>query len=90
MQERVVVNEAGVSIDALSRDLEMEQEARQRDVMALEVERERASNLQSVLEDFQAGELFALQRIPLFLMPTQRRTMRSARRSQTLNPGTTM
>jgi len=90
MQERVVVNEARVSIDALSRDLEMEQEVRRREVMALEVERERASNLQSVLEDFQAGELFALQGIPLFLMHTQQRTTRFARRSQTLKPGTTM
>jgi len=59
MQERVVVNEARVSIDVLSRDLEIEQEERRRDVTALELERERASNLQSVLEDFQAGELFA-------------------------------
>jgi len=90
VQERVVVNEARVSIDALSRDLEMEEEARRREVMALAVERERASNLQSVLEDFQAGELFVFQRIPLFLMRTQRRTMRSARRSQTLRPGITM
>ena len=90
MQERVVVNEARVSIDALSRDLEMEEEARRREVMALEVERERASNLQSVLEDFQAGELFAFRRILFCLMSTQRRTMRSVRRSQTLKPGTTM
>jgi len=57
MQERVVLNEARVSIDILSRDLEVEQEARRRDVEVLEVERERASNLQSVLEDFQAGVL---------------------------------
>lgn len=60
MQERVVLNEARVSIDVLSRDLEIEQEARRKDMEALEVERERAGNLQSVLEDFQAGELFAL------------------------------
>ncbi|KAF9653715.1 hypothetical protein BDM02DRAFT_1653973 [Thelephora ganbajun] len=56
MQERVVLNEARVSIDALTRDLEIVQEMRQRDVEALEVERERASNLQSVLEDFQAAK----------------------------------
>ena len=57
MQERVVLNEARVSIDGLSRDLDIEQESRRRDLLELEVERERASNLQSVLEDFQAGEL---------------------------------
>ena len=57
MQERVLLNEARVSIDALSRDLEIEQETRRRDVEGLEMERERAGNLQSVLEDFQAGEL---------------------------------
>ena len=57
MQERVVLNEARVSIDALSRDFEIEQETRRRDVEALEMERERATNLQSVLEDFQAGKL---------------------------------
>ena len=61
MQERVVLNEARVSIDALSRDLEIEQETRRRDVEALETERERATNLQSVLEDFQAGELSIFQ-----------------------------
>lgn len=61
MQERVVLNEARVSIDALSRDLEIEQETRRRDVEALETERERATNLQSVLEDFQAGGLSIFQ-----------------------------
>lgn len=61
MQERVILNEARVSVDALSRDLEIEREGRRRDVEALEVERERANNLQSVLEDFQAGALFVFQ-----------------------------
>lgn len=83
MQERVVLNEARVSIDALSRDLEIEQEARRRDVEALEVERERASNLQSVLEDFQAGTLFVFQGILLYLMHVQRRITRFVRQSQT-------
>ena len=89
MQERVVVNEARVSIDALSRDLEIEQETRRRDVVAWEVERERASNLQSVLEDFQAGEAPVFRSMLLSLMHTQRRTTRSARRSQTSKAGTT-
>lgn len=68
MQERVVLNEARVSIDALSRDLEIEQEARRGDLEALGMERERASNLQSVLEDFQAGALFVFQSTLLSLM----------------------
>ena len=83
MQERVVLNEARVSIDVLSRDLEIEQETRRRDVEALEVERERASNLQSVLEDFQAGTLFVFQGVLPCLRYIQRRIMRSARRFQT-------
>ena len=84
MQERVLLNEARVSIDALTRDLEIEQEARRGDVGALEVERVRASNLQSVLEDFQAGGLLLFQEMFLSLMSLQQRTTRSARRSQTL------
>ena len=54
-QERVVSNEARVSIE----------EARRRDVMALEMEQERANNLQSVLEDFQACRLFLFQCVTL-------------------------
>jgi hypothetical protein len=63
MQERVLLNEARVSIDVLSRDLDIEQEARRREAGALEMERERASNLQSVLEDFQAGRSFTFQNV---------------------------
>ena len=88
MQERVVLNEARVSIDVLSRDLEIEQETRRRDVEALEVERERASNLQSVLEDFQAGT-FIFQGVLLCLIYIQRRIMRSVRRFQTWKPDIT-
>jgi hypothetical protein len=62
MQERVLLNEARVSIDVLSRDLDIEQEARRRDG-GIGVERERANNLQSVLEDFQAGRLFTFQNV---------------------------
>jgi len=83
MQERVLLNEARVSIDAFSRDLGIEQEGRRRDVEALEVERERASNLQSVLEDFQAGGLSVFRDILLYLIYIQPRTTRFARRSQT-------
>jgi len=81
MQERVVLNEARVSIEALSRDFEIEQETRRRDVEALEAERERANNLQSVLEDFQAGGLFIFRGVLLYLMHIQQRITRFARRS---------
>jgi hypothetical protein len=37
------------------RDLELEREARKREAADLSFEREKATNLQSVLEDFQAG-----------------------------------
>lgn len=83
MQERVLLNEARVSIDALSRDLEIEQEGRRRDVVALEVERERATNLQSVLEDFQAGALFVPRGILPHLIHIQPRIMKFVRQSQT-------
>lgn len=67
MQERVLLNETRVSVDVLTRDLEMEQQVRLRDVEELGMERERASNLQSVLEDFQAGvSLLFSGHIPLF------------------------
>jgi hypothetical protein len=89
MQERVLLNEARVSVETLGRDLEMEREERRRDVGALEVERERASNLQSVLEDFQAGGLFFFWVVLLSLMLMQQRTMRFARRSQTSKPDIT-
>lgn len=86
MQERVLLNEARVFIDDLTRDLEMEQEIRRGDVGALEVERERASNLQYVLEDFQAGGSLIFRGTSLSLMRIQQRTTRSARRSRSLKP----
>ena len=89
MQERVLLNEARVSVDALTRDLEMELEVRRGDVGVLEVERERASNLQSVLEDFQAGGLLIFQDMFPSMMHVQQRTMKSVRRSQTLKPDIT-
>ena len=54
LQEHVSADEARSSADALRRDLEVEREAKQRAETNLEVEREKCSNLQSVLEDFQS------------------------------------
>lgn len=55
MQEKVAADEARLSLEELRRDLEVEREARLRGMSELEAEQEKASNLQSVLEDFQAG-----------------------------------
>ncbi|KAI0760481.1 hypothetical protein C8Q74DRAFT_1207886 [Fomes fomentarius] len=56
LQEHVSADDARTTADALRRDLEVEREARQRAETSLEVEREKCSNLQSVLEDFQASK----------------------------------
>ena len=57
LQEHIVADETKTSLDSLRRDLEVEREARIQESTQLEVEREKAANLQSVLEDFQAGEI---------------------------------
>ena len=54
LQEHVSADEARSSADALRRDLEVGREEKQRAETNLEVEREKCSNLQSVLEDFQS------------------------------------
>ena len=56
LQERVLADEARSTLENLRRDLEIEREAREREANALQIEREKVNNLQSVLEDFQAGE----------------------------------
>ena len=55
LQEHVVADEAKSMLENTTRDLEIEREAREREAAALESEREKVENLQSVLEDFQAG-----------------------------------
>jgi hypothetical protein len=56
LQERVVGDELRTAYESIMRDLELEHEAREREADQLDVEREKANNLQSVLEDFQAGK----------------------------------
>jgi outer membrane murein-binding lipoprotein Lpp len=56
MQDKVVADEARSNAEMYRRDLELEREARERDAAELESEREKSENLQSVLQDFQAGE----------------------------------
>jgi len=56
LEERVVTDEARAALESVTRDLEIEREAREREADELAVEREKANNLQSVLEDFQAAK----------------------------------
>jgi hypothetical protein len=55
MQDKVVVDEARTALESLKRDLQLEREAKEREAGELELAREQSNNLQSVLEDFQAG-----------------------------------
>lgn len=57
LQEKAFCDDARSSVDSISRDLELEKEARGREAAELEYERERGDNLQSVLQDFQAGNI---------------------------------
>ena len=56
LQEHVLADEARSTLENVRRDLEIEREAREREASALQIEKEKVNNLQSVLEDFQAGE----------------------------------
>lgn len=55
LQEQVASEEARSAIENLRRELELETAARARDQAELRDEREKTENLQSVLQDFQAG-----------------------------------
>jgi len=60
LEERVAVENARGESANLRRDLELERQAREREAEICEREKERAANLQSVLEDFQASECLVL------------------------------
>lgn len=57
LQEKAYSEDAKSSLESISRDLEYEKEVRAREATELELARERGDNLQSVLQDFQAGTL---------------------------------
>jgi hypothetical protein len=57
MQDRVAAEESRLACEVLERELNAEREARLQDTYALDVERAKSQNLQSVLEDFQSGTL---------------------------------
>ncbi|GBE88717.1 hypothetical protein BKA93DRAFT_152707 [Sparassis latifolia] len=61
MEEHISADEARTTAETLRRELEAEHHDRERDVAQLAAERERSSNLQSVLEDFQAAKEHELQ-----------------------------
>lgn len=56
LEEHVVADEARSALEEARRNLELERDAREQEDISLQIEREKADNLQSVLEDFQAGE----------------------------------
>ncbi|KAJ7598831.1 hypothetical protein C8J56DRAFT_769797 [Mycena floridula] len=56
MEEKAMSDESKSSLEVLTRDLELEREAREREAVLLDAEKERADNLQSVLQDFQAAK----------------------------------
>ncbi|KAF8842947.1 hypothetical protein BDN67DRAFT_898199 [Paxillus ammoniavirescens] len=56
MQEKVAAEEARSTSDALRRELDLEREAREEDIVGLEAAKETAANLQSVLQDFQSAK----------------------------------
>ena len=57
LQERAVADDAKSSAEILRRDLELEVAAMGRLDAELQAEREKSTNLQSVLQDFQSGML---------------------------------
>jgi len=57
LQEKTLSDDARSSLEAVKRDLELEKEARERLAGERDNEKERADNLQSVLQDFQTGAL---------------------------------
>ena len=67
MEGRIALDEAKSSVENYKRDLEIEREVRERKEAELEAEREKAINLQSVLEDFQAGKLMHNAGLILFI-----------------------
>lgn len=78
MHEKALSEDARTTADELRRDLEMEREARKRDEGLLAAEQEKAANLQSVLQDFQAGtSAFTPQETSAHVL--QRKTMSCGR-----------
>jgi hypothetical protein len=61
LQAKAVADDSRSSAEILRRDLELEKVARERTTTELEAEREKSTNLQSVLQDFQSAKEHELQ-----------------------------
>jgi len=57
LQERTLVDDLRTTVETFKRELDMERDVRQVETTLLQVEKEKTTNLQSVLQDFQAGML---------------------------------
>lgn len=71
LQEHVSADEARTALANVRRELEVERTAREMAAAELAVEKEKCVNLQSVLEDFQAGELTRSPSRPLLSMSSE-------------------
>ena len=60
-QEKAISEETRSTVESLRRDLDLQVEARAKETAELNLERERSENLQSVLQDFQAGKVLFLK-----------------------------
>ncbi|KAF8069173.1 hypothetical protein FPV67DRAFT_1607506 [Lyophyllum atratum] len=56
LQEGAVVDDLKSAVEMYKREVDLEREAREKEMVELEAEREKAGNLQSVLQDFQAAK----------------------------------
>jgi hypothetical protein len=63
LQEKAVIEDVKSTSQILRRDLELEKSARERVATELEMEQEKSTNLQSVLQDFQSGSFTILSGI---------------------------
>ena len=66
-QEKAISEELRSTVESLRRELDLEGEARARGAVELELEKERSENLQSVLQDFQAGKAFSSKNSVIYL-----------------------
>lgn len=89
MQEKMVGDEARSTVEALKRDLELERDAREREAGQLEAEQEQSKNLQSVLEDFQAGACTVFWSLLSSLIFPQQKTTSCGRLYKITRPSST-
>lgn len=62
LQGRALADDLKSTVEILKREVELEREAREIELTELDSEKEKSNNLQSVLQDFQAGKSLCLCR----------------------------